>query len=100
MGEYSVDDYYRNKERVDLDGLRKMGHKKWVQIIHRTTYGGNKKWVCFEERFQELVRRDTLDKDNGEHIYFQYFDSLVRSDFKYNNATTAQLRTDLQDWRV
>jgi hypothetical protein len=52
-------DYYREKTLVDLEGLHKMGHKKWGWIIYRTTYGDDEKWARFEERFQEQVRRET-----------------------------------------
>lgn len=93
-----IDDYYRDKQLVELEKLCKLGHKKWGWIIYRTTYDDDEKWARFEERFQELVRRESLDRDNGKHIHTQYLDFPVRSDIKYQNSTTAQLRTEFQEW--
>jgi hypothetical protein len=94
-----IDDYYRDKELVEIETLRKSGHKKWGWIVYRTTYGDDEKWARFEERFQEQVRKPALDLDHGKPIHTQYLDFPVRSDIKYNNATAAQLRANLQEWR-
>jgi hypothetical protein len=94
-------DFYREKTLVELEGLLRMGHKKWGWIIYRTTYGDDEKWARFDERFQEQVRRETviLDRPSDEPTHVKYLDFPVRSDeAKYNNATTAQLRADFKEW--
>lgn len=94
-----MDDYYRNKELVEIEQLLKAGHRKWGWIIYRTTYEDDEKWARFEEKFQKEVRAPTLDRDAGEEIHVKYLDFPVRSDAtKYNKATTAELRADFQKW--
>jgi hypothetical protein len=94
-------DFYREKKLVGLEGLNRLGYKKWGWIIYRTVYGDDEKWARFNERFQEQVRRETviLDRPSDEPIHIKFLDFPVRSDeAKYNNATTAQLRADFKKW--
>jgi hypothetical protein len=94
-------DFYREKTLIALEGYHRTGYKKWGWVVYRTTYGDNEKWARFEERFQEQIRRETviLDRPADEPIHIKYLDFPVRSDeAKYNNATTAQLRTDFKEW--